>query len=188
MGGAHPGRDLQLDQHRDYLLLLARAQLDPRWHARVSPSDLVQQSLLEAHRDAEQFRGHTDAELRGWLRQILGRNLVNTLRDQTRQRRNVAAERPLEELLAGSSARLEAWLEDGSLSPPDRADRNEQLVRLARALAQLPEDRREVVELRHLRGWRLAEIAAHLGKTPNAVAILLHRTLQQLRRLLDEPE
>jgi RNA polymerase sigma-70 factor (ECF subfamily) len=188
MGGAQPDRDLFLERHRDYLLLLARAQLDPRWHARVSPSDLVQQSLLEAHRDAEQFRGRTEAELRAWLRRILARNLANSIRDLGRRRRDVSVERPLDEVLAGSSARLEAWLEDDSLPPPARAERNEQLARLARALARLPEDRRQVVELRHLRGWALADIAAHLGRTPNAVALLLHRTLQQLRTVLDEPE
>ncbi len=188
MGGAHPDRDLRLDRYRDYLLLLARAQLDPRWQARVSPSDLVQQSLLEAHRDAGQFRGQTDGELRAWLRRILARNLANAARDLGRQRRDLARERPLEEVLAGSPARLEAWLEDGSLPPPDRAERNEQLARLAAALARLPEERREVVELRHLRGWPLADLAAHLGRSPNAVALLLHRSLQQLRGLLDEPE
>src|SRR5262245_66647009 len=101
MAGAHPGRDLHLERHRDYLVLLARAQLDPRWQARVSPSDLVQQSLLEAHRDADQFGGTTDAELRAWLRRILTRNLANVARDLTRQRRNVHAEQSLEEALAG---------------------------------------------------------------------------------------
>src|SRR5262245_45101132 len=111
MGAADPGRDLRLQPHRDYLALLARAQLDPRWQAKVSPSDLVQQSLLEAHRDADQFRGTTDAELRAWLRRILARNLANVARDLTRQRRDARAERPLAEALAGSSARLEAWLE-----------------------------------------------------------------------------
>jgi RNA polymerase sigma-70 factor, ECF subfamily len=187
MGAPRPGRDLRLEQHRDYLLL-ARAQLDPRWQARVSPSDLVQQSLLEAHQGAGQFRGTTDAELRAWLRQILARNLANVARDLSRQRRAVHAERPLEEVLAGSTARLEAWLEDGSLPPPARAERNEQLARLARALARLPDDRRQAVELRHLRGWSVADIAAQMGRTVNAVSLLLHRALQQLRAALDEPE
>jgi RNA polymerase sigma-70 factor (ECF subfamily) len=188
MAGARPAPELPLEQYRDYLLLLARAQLDPRWQAKVSPSDLVQQSLLEAHRDADQFHGQTDDELRAWLRRILAHNLANVARDLSRQRRDVAAERSLENVLAGSSARVEAWLEDGSLSPPDRAERNEQLARLARALARLPEDRRAVVELRHLRGWPLGDIADHLGRTPNAVALLLHRSLQQLRDALDESE
>jgi RNA polymerase sigma-70 factor, ECF subfamily len=148
----------------------------------------VQQSLLEAHRDAGQFRGRTDAELRAWLRQILARNLANAVRYLGRQRRDARAERPLEEVLAGSSSRLEAWLADGALPPPERAERDEQLGRLARALARLPEDRREAVELRHLRGWALADIAERLGRTPNAVALLLHRSLGQLREALQESE
>ena len=68
------------------------------------------------------------------------------------------------------------------------ADRNEQLLRLADALYALPDDTREAVVLKHCRGWTLAEIAAHLGRTPGAVASLLHRGLKQLRELLHEDD
>jgi len=41
------------------------------------------------------------------------------------------------------------------------------------------------VELRHLNGWTLNEIAEHLEKTPAAVAGLLHRGLERLRTLFE---
>jgi RNA polymerase sigma-70 factor (ECF subfamily) len=175
-----------LDGYRDYLLLLARARLNPRLRGRLDPSDVVQQTLLEAHRDAEQFRGRTPAERAAWLRQVLARNLANAARDHTRDRRDVGRERSLQASLDESSAKLEAFLAADQSSPSQRADRGEQLVRLAAALAGLPDGQREAVELRHLHGWPLAEIAAHLGRTPAAVAGLLHRGLAQLRSVLEE--
>jgi RNA polymerase sigma-70 factor, ECF subfamily len=181
-----PPAETPLDGYRDYLLLLARTRLDPRLRGRLDPSDIVQQTLLEAHRDAEQFRGRSDAERAGWLRQMLARNLANAARDHTRDRRDVSRERSLQASLDESSARLEAFLAAEQSSPSQRADREEQLRRLAKALGALPDGQREAVELRHLQGWHLADIAKHLGRTPAAVAGLLHRGLAQLRTLLEE--
>lgn len=183
------GPDLDLGRYRDYLLLLARTQLDPRLQAKLSPSDVVQQTLLEAHRHGEQFRGRTRAELAGWLRQILARTLANSLRDLKRECRDVRRERSLEAMIEASSARLEAWTADANQSSPaEQVERQEKTLRLAAALACLPEPQRSAVELRHLQGWSLSDIAELLERTPAAVAGLLHRGLLQLRERLDEPE
>jgi RNA polymerase sigma-70 factor (ECF subfamily) len=175
-------------QHfRDYLGLLARLHLGDRLRGKVEASDVVQQTLLEAHQKLAQFRGHSDAELAAWLRRLLACTLADVLRAHTRARRDVAREQSLAALEA-SSARLEAWLAAEQSSPSERAARNEQVLHLAEALTTLPEDQRLVVELRHLKGWSLAAIARHLGRTPAAVAGLLHRGLARLRHLLPEKD
>jgi RNA polymerase sigma-70 factor (ECF subfamily) len=180
--------DLPLARFRDYLLLLARAQLDPRLRPKLEASDVVQQTLLEAHRNAAQFRGTTSGELAAWLRQSLARNLANAARDLRRDKRDVGREQSLEQAVEVSSARLEAWLAADQSAPGEALERNEQVLRLAGALAQLPEPQRRAVELRHLQGWSLNDIAEHLQRTPAAVAGLLHRGLSRLRELLQAPE
>jgi RNA polymerase sigma-70 factor (ECF subfamily) len=171
--------------YRDYLLLLARARLGGRLRGKFEASDIVQQTLLEAHRDRHGFRGGDPA---AWLRRILARNLANAARDLGRARRDVARERSLEAALDASSARLEAFLAADQSSPSARAQRNEQLLRLSRALAELPDDQRQAVILRHLEGRPLAEISAEMERTPAAVAGLLHRGLARLRSLLKSEE
>ena len=175
---------LALERFRDYLRLLARLQLDPRLQGKLDPSDLVQLTLLKAHQAQDQFRGRTPAEQAAWLRQILANTLANAVRDLARAKRDVALERSLEAAVSDSSARLEAWLAAEQSSPSQQAERNEQMLRLTEALAELPELQREVLVLRHCQGWALADIAAHLGRSRAAVASLLRRGLGQLREHL----
>jgi RNA polymerase sigma-70 factor (ECF subfamily) len=85
-----------------------------------------------------------------------------------------------------SSAQLASWLADAGPSPSQAAAGDEQAVRLAAALAQLPEAQREALVLQHWHGWPLARIGEQLDRSPEAVAGLLKRGLKRLRELLGD--
>jgi RNA polymerase sigma-70 factor (ECF subfamily) len=175
-----------LERFREYLRLLARLQLGERQDHRIDPSDVVQQTMLEAHEKQHQFRGQTDAERAAWLRRILANNIADALRALGREKRDVARERSLDAELESSSARLGAWLSSDQTSPSEAARRHEQAVRLAEAIARLPDAQREALVLQHWHGRTLVEIAERLGRTPAAVAGLLKRGLKTLRAELRE--
>jgi RNA polymerase sigma-70 factor (ECF subfamily) len=180
----HPGerRGPDLERFRTYLGLLARLQLDPRLRGLVDPSDLVQQTLLKAHENWGQHRGTTAEERAAWLRAILARELAQAIRkvDRRQEHRRISLERALGE----SSARLEAWLQSDSTSPSGRAERQEQLLRLAEALARLPGDQRTALELHHLQGLPVPEVGQQMGRSAASVAGLLRRGLAELRVVL----
>jgi RNA polymerase sigma-70 factor (ECF subfamily) len=173
-----------IERFRDYLRLLAGLELDRRLRGKVDPSDLVQQALLRAHQARDQFRGRTQAEQAGWLRQILARTLADAVRDFTREKRDVAKERSLEASLGLSSARLVGWLAAAGAAPSEQAAREEEAVRVAVALAGLPGPQRDALLLRYFHGMPLPEIARELGRTRAGVASLLRRGLAQLRERL----
>jgi len=171
---------------RPYLLMLARAELDEGLQAKFDASDIVQQTLLEAHQSLAYFRGRSDPEMAAWLRQILARNMADELRKFRRQKRNVQLEASLAAALDESSMRLERWLADDGDSPSVCAMANEQLVSLADALMKLPEDQRRAVQLHHLHGLTSAQVARRMERTEVAVAGLLRRGLKRLRELMAE--
>jgi RNA polymerase sigma-70 factor (ECF subfamily) len=177
-----------LERYRNYLRLLARVHLGSRPGPRIDPSDLVQQTLLEAYQKREQFRGAGDAERAGWLRTILARNVADALRAQGRLKRDISRERSLERELAESSARLGSWLAAEGPSPSEFAQRHEQAIRIADALARLPPEQREALVLHYWQGCTLVEVGRALERTPAAAAGLLKRGLKNLREQLGAGE
>jgi RNA polymerase sigma-70 factor (ECF subfamily) len=175
-----------LEGFRGYLTLLARLQLPPPLRGKVDLSGVVQQTLLEAYQAIDQLRRLTAEQQAAWLRKALAHNLADEARKLGTAMRDVARERSLEQAVEESSARLEAWLATDRSSPSAHAVRNEQLLRLAHALARLPEDQQLAVELHHLRGRPVAEVARELGRSEGAAGALLARALKKLRQLLQE--
>jgi RNA polymerase sigma-70 factor (ECF subfamily) len=174
----------RLEEQRAYLRLVARLHLDPRLRGKLDPSDAVQQTLLKAHENLGQLRGRSDAELLAWLRRILANTLADALRQFGRDKRDVAREESLEAALQDSACSLQALLGTPPSSPSQQAMRHEDLLALAKALDELPDDQRTVVELHHLQERGVADIARALGRTEAAVAGLLRRGLKRLRYLL----
>jgi RNA polymerase sigma-70 factor, ECF subfamily len=176
----------ELERYRSWLGLLARLQVDVRFRAKFDPSDIVQQTLLEAVRDWPKFRGGSEAELAAWLRQILAHVLLHEVRRYGgARRRDIGREVSLEEALAESSQRLGAALAAPGSSPSEQAGRNELELLLADALARLPADYAEIILLRNVEGLSHEEAARRIGRSAGAVRMLWVRALARLREELD---
>jgi RNA polymerase sigma-70 factor (ECF subfamily) len=177
-----------LEPFRSYLEVLARVHLDPRLRGKLDPADVAQQVLLRAYAAWPGLQNPDGPVLLAWLRRILARTLADLVKHYDRDKRAVDLERSLEADLDQSASGMAGWLAADQTSPSQAAMRNEELLRLADALAALPELQREVVVLKHLRGWALQRIAEHVGRSDPAVASLLRRGLEDLRRRLTPRE
>lgn len=177
--------DKTLHRFRQYLTLLARLQTAGRKAAKVDLSGVVQQTLLEAHQAIAELSALGEDRQAAWLRQTLANNLKDEFRRLATQKRDIRMEQSLDASLDHSMARLGALVPASDSSPSQKAQKNEQLLCLAEALNQLPEAQRQAVELHHLIGMTLSEVAEELGSTKPAVAGLLHRGLKKLRELLE---
>lgn len=174
------------ERFRNYLHLLARMHLDPRLRRDCDASDIVQTVLLKAHEGQGGFRGTSAEEMGAWLRQILAHTLADILRDRMRDRRDIRREVNLENALNDSSLQLTACAIAGDPSPSAVLQNKENALRVANALAHLPEPQREAVALKHFEGLSFLEVANLMNRSPAAVASLLRRGLAKLRKILAE--
>jgi RNA polymerase sigma-70 factor (ECF subfamily) len=178
----------RLEAFRSYVGLLARLHLNPQLRGKVDLSAVVQQTLFEACQVLQQRDEAAGGAVAPLLRRLLANNLADEARKALAHKRDAGRERSLEDALQASSVRLEAFLVAQQSTPSGRVERSEELARLAAALNGLPEAQRQAVELHYLRGWSLAEVAKHLGRSKPAIAGLLHRGLETLRARLKPEE
>ncbi|MCI0358264.1 MAG: sigma-70 family RNA polymerase sigma factor [Planctomycetaceae bacterium] len=177
-----------LAHYRTYLTLLATAQIQRRIRPRVSPSDIVQETMLKAHRSFAQFRGLTERELLAWLREILVNSLARLVEQHV-----LAAKRDVRREVSIEGFAAEAG------EPPVRAVANlkaawsggcqgEQSAFLAGLLARLPGHYREVLVLRNIEGLSFEEVATRLNRSPGATRMLWLRAIEKLRALYRKAE
>lgn len=174
-----------LDSYRGYLGLLAKCEVGPKLQRKIDPSDLVQETLLDAHRQFSRFEGTTEAQFLSWLRQLLAGKVANTVRCYFgTQSRSIQQE--MEGQFADSFGRFSGILSrlavTDSESPSRQASRREQSVIVANALMQLPSDYRTVIVLRHWEELTFPEIASQMGRSVDSVEKLWLRALGKLRQ------
>src|SRR5262249_61684349 len=132
MGQPSEGDVPDFERYREYLRTLARLRIDDRLRGKLDPSDVVQQTLLEAYQARDKLRGLNGAQLAAWLRRALANNLADESRRLGAQVRDVGRERPEQQAVDESSARLEALLVAEQSSPSHHAVRHDDLQRPAR--------------------------------------------------------
>lgn len=171
-----------LESYRDYLQLLARLQIVPTLRAKVDVSGVVQKTLLEAHFAMENAdKPHHVVSL---LKRILANNMSDEVRKFSTAARDVTREVSMDAAIDESSSRLNRWLAAEQTTPSAAVIRDEDEALLATAISKLPDEQRVAIELHHLAGMPLIDVAATLQRSKGATAQLVFRGMTRLRELL----
>jgi RNA polymerase sigma-70 factor, ECF subfamily len=179
--GDTAARDRLFTMCRNYLGIIARAHVESWLQAKVDASDLVQQTMLEAHRDFTRFHGATEGEWLAWLRQIVSHNAADFIRQyyKTAKRqagREVRLGNPENSSVLGLSG-----IAGDDESPSQQLLRKERELQMADALAQLSDDHREVIILRNLQRLPFDEVAQRMNRSRPAAQMLWMRAIQKLQ-------
>ena len=149
--------------YRNYIRILAQLQIDRRLQGRVAPSDLVQDTIIEAEQNFTGFRGRSEGELIAWLRTVLSTQVARVYRHHSAKQRDFQLEAQLNVEMDQSSHLLQRAFDMKHSTPSHIAARREEVVLLADALEHLPRDYRDVILLRNLEGLPFDAVAERHG-------------------------
>jgi RNA polymerase sigma-70 factor, ECF subfamily len=181
-GGDAEARDRLFATCRNYLAVVARAEVGSWLQAKVDASDLVQQTLMDAHRGLANFRGHTEGEWLGWLRQILSHNAADFVRHYGQAaKRKAGREVRLGPADSQQSNPLQFEPTAPGETPSELLVRHEAELQLADAIAALPDDYQEVIVLRNLERLPFDEVARRMDRSRPAAQMLWMRAIRALR-------
>ena len=171
--GERDALDRVLTAVQSRLRAAASSRLGGPLRARMATSDLLQTTYVDVVRSIGEFRGDDPDTLVAWISRIMENNLRDRVRFYGRQRRAAEEDRETPDVAAGGH------------SPSAEAVQVEKLAAVGKALAQLPEDQRQIIQLRLIEGRDYDEIAKTLGRSQGALRMLLSRARAALTMRLD---
>lgn len=170
-----------LEAFRPYLLAIAQRDLSDDLLGKVGGSDVVQETLMEAHRHFIKFEGAAPEDLRAWLREILRNNLADIARHfRSTSKRAIGREQALQADAAS--------FVDPNPTPGTSAVAREETDALDLALERLPEVDRAVILYRNRDHLSFDEIGRRLGRSGEAARKLWARAIDRLRRSIETGE
>ncbi len=169
---------LLFEKYRPRLAVLIHYKLSPEMRSRIEVDDILQDTFLAASREVGNFTYRTPGSFMSWLSRIADHVIIDLARFEGRQKRRPA------EMLRFRSESNPQGPEPVDTNTPSRLFAAKETVRkLLERLNALPEDYRQVILLAKVEGLSTKEMAERLGKSREAVALLLHRAIQRFRQL-----
>lgn len=164
------------------LAVLVHFKLSPRAREFSEVEDVVQETCLRAFRDIGRFTYQSPGSFLRWLSSIADHVIIDRVRYQTRERR-AGQEVPFR------SESNPAGPEPADTKTPSRLFAQQEAVEhLLKRMEALPEDYRQAILMAKIEGLSTVEMAERLGKSREAVALLVYRAVKRFRAIREAEE
>lgn len=181
-------RDELFTRSRPFLARAAEQEIANWLRPKHDPSDLVQVSLLDAHKAFGVFQGEDLAQWQAFLRRILARNAADAARHFGTAKRQAGKEVALYPQSPDASGAGGPALPADGETPSVEAMRHERAERLRLALQQLSPDHQEVIRLRNLEQLPFDQVAERMSRSRPAVQMLWMRALKHMEEILQKDD
>jgi len=181
--------DRLLGEFREPLRRMIGARLDPVLARRVDASDIVQDVLLEANQRLKDYLKKPDMPFHLWVRHLAIDRIIDThRRHRLAQRRSIDKEQPIHRPAWAdeSNASFVQQFVDTEATPATEAIRQELSRKLNAAIADLADDDREIILMRHQELLSNQEVAQAQGVTEAAASMRYLRAVRRLKAVLTD--
>jgi RNA polymerase sigma-70 factor (ECF subfamily) len=165
-----------IERYRNYLMFIANDEVDQHLQAKMAASDAVQESILHAQFNFDQFRGDSEPEWKAWLKTILANDIRKGKRQFSTRKRNANLEINLQDQSAVGRS-----LYDKQRTPSTEAMEREKAKAMELVMNQLSEEQRQVIQLRNFERLAFAEIGLQMQRSEDAARKLWARTIETLK-------
>jgi RNA polymerase sigma-70 factor (ECF subfamily) len=188
---AQDGDTSALDQlcgvYTERVRRIVRFRMGPELRSHLESMDLVQEALVEAVLDLDQFRYSSEGDFLRWLSRIVENTIRDNMDKAHAAKRDIRRQVPLDHVaIRADRPAYDAKIPIATTTPSVVLSLREDLDRLEKVMDQLKPAYREVIVLAKIEGLSLKEIAGKLNKTPAAVAMLLSRAIVAVTNLLEQ--
>ncbi len=173
-----------LDRHTPELRRVVAGKLSTKWQSLLSEEDVLQETFTDAFLDIHQFKPGRGSAFLAWLTTLATRNLLDAIRMLEADKRGGRARRVTP---GGSDESYDGLLGDlggTATTPSGHAARDESRAALERAIAQLPDHYRRVIEMYDLEERPLADVAEAMERSRGATSIMRHRAIRMLAEIM----
>ncbi|MFC1792474.1 RNA polymerase sigma factor [Planctomycetota bacterium] len=160
---------------------IIRFRLDQKLRSKLDSVDVVQDALILAMGGLKDFTYRNEGDFLRWLSRIAENKLHDIFDEFYADKRDIRKEIPFKE---GRGSAVDAFFGAvgpiGTTTPSVIMCKKEALDRLEKALDELKPEYKKVIVLKRIEGLSYAEIAERLGKSAEAVGMLLSRAMTAL--------
>ena len=180
-GGDQDALQDLLFQHYDALTQHISPRIGAQYRALIGVEDILQETCVQAFRDIQKFQRRPGSSFVGWLKAIAENRLMDAIKAQQRKKRGGDYNRVEGgDAFRSSIADFIAVLEDEGETPSRMVAKDEAINAMQVAIAGLPDDQREAVNLRCLQGKSIEDTAKEMNRSASAIRSLIHRAKQAL--------
>lgn len=165
------------ERYRRRLAVMIHYKLSADKQKPEDVEEILQETFCSAFQDLRQFQYRSPGSFLNWLSRIADNVIIDAARRQNRQKRRAELTRFRSQAHPSGPEPID------SHSPSRCLTEREELAALIDTLNSLPDQYRQVILLAKMEGLSTQEMAERMGKSREAVALLLHRAIQRLRTL-----
>jgi RNA polymerase sigma-70 factor (ECF subfamily) len=174
--------------YSERVLRIVRMRMGSELRSRQESMDIVQDAFISAMRSLENFTYQNEGDFLRWVSKIVENRIRDNLEKLHANKRDIRKEIPLNNKSATQDTFVGTFEPMDTTTPSLILSNGEGLNKLEKAIDELKPEYREVIILTKLEGLSHKEVGDKLGKSPDAVRMLLARAMSALSQNFENTE